>query len=142
MRFEPRWPLLQKPYMRMLSTPSRSPLVKLFADENIDRQIIERLRKEGHEVLSVLDGEIGLNDEQVLTKANHASAILLTNDKDFGEAVYRQKKAFHGVILIRLAGLSSEKKAEIVCRALQEHSDLENNFTVIVPGTVRIRRKV
>lgn len=115
--------------------------MKLFADENIDRQIVDRLRKEGHEVLSVLDREIGLKDELVLTKANHASAILLTADKDFGEAVYRQKKVFHGVILTRLAGLSAEKKAEIVCRALQEHTDLVNNFTVIAPGSVRIRQR-
>lgn len=116
--------------------------MKLFADENIDRQIIDRLRKEGHEVVSVLDEEIGLKDDLVLMKANQASAILLTADKDFGEAVYRQKKAFHGVILTRLTGLSAEKKADIVCRALQEHKDLVNNFTVVASGTVRIRRKI
>ena len=126
----------------MLFIPSRSLLVKLFADENIDKQIINRLRQEGHEVLCVLEDEIGLKDELILTKANKASAILLTADKDFGEAVYREKKVFHGVVLTRLAGLSPEKKAEIVCCALQEHKDLMNNFTVITPGIVRIRRKI
>lgn len=61
--------------------------------------------------------------------------------KLFADENIDRQKVFHGVILTRLAGLSAEKKAEIVCRALQEHADLINNFTVIAPGSVRIRQR-
>jgi hypothetical protein len=44
--------------------------MNLLADESLDRQIVERLRLDGHEVLYVAELEPGLTDEQVLARAN------------------------------------------------------------------------
>jgi predicted nuclease of predicted toxin-antitoxin system len=66
---------------------------------------------------------------------------LITQDKDFGELVFRLKNAHFGVILIRLTGYNSNVKADIVVKVLLEHkNELYNAFTVIQPTLVRIRK--
>jgi predicted nuclease of predicted toxin-antitoxin system len=83
----------------------------------------------------------GIADDEVLEIANERGALLLTSDKDFGELVYRQRQLTSGVILIRVAGLSPTRKAEIVTSAIGQHSEeLPNAFSVVTPATVRIRR--
>lgn len=115
--------------------------MKFLADEGVDQQIVDRLRFDGHEVWYVTEMEPGISDDIVLHRANQEKAILLTADKDFGDLVYRLKRISTGVILTRLAGLSPARKAEIISIAINRHlSELENAFTVIVPGSIRIRR--
>lgn len=116
--------------------------MNLFVDESVDRQIVERLRREGHEVLYVAEMEPGISDDIVLARANEKNALLVTADKDFGELVFRLGKVNAGVLLIRLAGLSFDKKAEIVSDALRDHGEeFPRAFTVVSPGMIRIRQK-
>jgi predicted nuclease of predicted toxin-antitoxin system len=93
--------------------------VKPLADENIDRPIVDRLRSDGHSIFYVKEMHAGISDDTVLEMANQQDALLLTADKDFGEIVFRQGRIFKGVVLIRLAGLSSLHKSEIVSNALK-----------------------
>lgn len=117
--------------------------MNFLADESVDRQIVDRLRQENHVVLYIAEMEPGISDETVLNRANQEGAILLTADKDFGELVFRQGLSTSGVVLIRLAGLSVESKAEIVVSAISEHnSELSQAFAVITPAAVRIRTKI
>jgi predicted nuclease of predicted toxin-antitoxin system len=114
--------------------------VNLLADESVDSQVIERLRNDGHEVIYVADLEPGISDEMVLQEANERESLLLTVDKDFGELTYRQKLIHHGVLLIRLSGLSNQMKADIIAKALRERGpEFANAFTVISPGMIRVR---
>ena len=117
--------------------------MNFVADEGVDRQIIERLRQDGHEVLYVAEIEPSISDEEVLNRANEKSALLITADKDFGEIVFHQNLlTIGGVVLLRLLGLSPERKAEIVSKVIESQSaDLPNAFSVISPGRVRIRQK-
>ncbi|MCL4285391.1 MAG: DUF5615 family PIN-like protein [Fimbriimonadaceae bacterium] len=80
----------------------------------VDASIVERFRSDEHEVLSVAEMEPGISDEIVLEKAMKTRSIWVTQDKDFGEIVFRQGLATHGVILIRLSGLAAEEKAKVV----------------------------
>ena len=115
--------------------------MKLFADESVDRHVVIKLRESGYEIPYVAEMEPGISDETVLEKANQIPAILLTEDKDFGELVYRQQLIHEGVVLIRLVGISSEKKAELVLNVINEHGrELKKVFCVISPGIVRIRK--
>jgi len=111
------------------------------ADESVDRPIVERLREDGHEVWYVAEAQPGMPDEEVLCCANEQGAPLLTADKDFGELVFRRRLISNGVMLLRLAGLSSDTKAEIVSTIVRRHaSELLGRFTVAAPGVVRIRK--
>ncbi|MBW2119767.1 MAG: DUF5615 family PIN-like protein [Deltaproteobacteria bacterium] len=116
--------------------------MKFVADENIDRQIIERLRLDGHIVMSVAEMDPGISDDVVLDLANRESTLLLTADKDFGELLFRQHRLTTGVVLVRLAGLSPLRKAEAVASAIKRHvTELRRAFTVISPGAIRIRKQ-
>ncbi|HUE24225.1 MAG TPA: DUF5615 family PIN-like protein [Bryobacteraceae bacterium] len=72
------------------------------ADESVDRQIVERLRLDGHRVAYVAEMSPGIMDETVLTESRVSESVLITADKDFGELVFRQRQASTGVLLMRL----------------------------------------
>jgi len=113
----------------------------LLADEGVDAQIVRRLRRDGHEVLYVAEMSPSISDDAVLKQAEAHGALLATADKDFGELVYRQGRFHLGVLLLRLAGLSPEAKAEIVASVLREREgEIAGAFCVVSPGRVRIRR--
>jgi predicted nuclease of predicted toxin-antitoxin system len=115
--------------------------MNFLADESVDRPIVERLRQEGYHVSYIVELEPGMSDDAVLQLANKEAALLLTADKDFGEMVFRQRLHMHGVVLIRLAGVTPVRKAEIVALAVREHlTELPRSFAVIMPGIFRVRR--
>lgn len=115
--------------------------MNLFADESVDRPIVERLRQEGHDVVYVAELSPSVSDEEVLRQANERGSPLLTADKDFGELVYRQGRLHTGAILLRLAGLSEGAKADAVAVAVRDHGpELAGAFSVVSPGVVRLRR--
>jgi predicted nuclease of predicted toxin-antitoxin system len=117
--------------------------MNFLADERVDQPIVDPLRQDGHIVLAVVELEPSIPDNVVLARANEAEALLLTADKDFGELVFRQRRVTTGVVLIRLAGLSPETKAAIVSAVMRNYeTELANAFTVINPGTVRIRQPI
>lgn len=115
--------------------------MKLVADEGVDKPIVDALRSAGFDVLYILETNQGADDKFILSLANKEQRILLTQDKDFGELVFRLKMAHYGVILIRLYGYKPFDKAEIIVKLCLLHRDeLINAFTVIQPNAIRIRK--
>lgn len=93
------------------------------------------------EALCVAEMETGISDEVVLEGAMQTGSILVTQDKEFGEPVFRQGLATHGVILIRLSGLAAEEKAKVVSVVLAtRRAQISGAFTVLSPASARIRR--
>ena len=114
--------------------------MRLLADEGVDRHIVERLRRDGHQVDYVAEIHPGVPDAVVQRMATSAQMLLLTQDKDFGEMVYRRQVASVGVLLLRLARLSGPAKADLVASALLQHAgDMAGAFSVLSPGSIRIR---
>jgi predicted nuclease of predicted toxin-antitoxin system len=109
--------------------------MNILADEGVDRQIVDSLRQEGPNIEYIAEVEPSISDEVVFNRANKMAALLLTADKDFGEIVFRDGRlSSGGVVLIRLAGLPSETKAE-------KWPNLPGYFSVITAWTVRTRSK-
>ena len=114
--------------------------MNILADENIALSIIYRLRIDGHHVELMAEVAQGSPDTDVLDIATQQNAVILTEDKDFGELVVWHQMQAAGVILIRLDGFSPNERAEIVARVIREHeNELLGAFTVIKSRTVRIR---
>jgi len=57
--------------------------LSLLSDENVDRQIVALLRRDGHEVLYVAELDPGINDDEVLRYAKERHALLLTADTPY-----------------------------------------------------------
>jgi len=50
--------------------------MNLLADEGVDRQIVDWLRHEGHNVWYIAEMEPGLDDDAILAQANAKQALL------------------------------------------------------------------
>ena len=95
--------------------------------------------KERFEVFSIYDESPGIDDESIIKKAYEENYILITNDKDFGELVFRRGKSHNGVLLLRLEDEGVSNKIKIIKMVLDSYSDrLIGNFVVATEKNVRI----
>lgn len=115
--------------------------MKFIADEGVDRQIVDSLRSAGLDLAYAAETDAAIQDEALLRKAAAEARVLITADKDFGELVYRQGEASHGVLLLRLSGLSQEAKVRVVSKAISSRAhEMESAFSVLSPGQLRVRK--
>lgn len=115
--------------------------MKLLADENIENEIIIALRLSGFDVLSIRETDPGIEDRSVLGIAQSSDCILLTNDKDFGELVYRERLLAKGVILLRFGTTPIADRIERLKKVFSDHrTALLNSFSVISNNGLRIRK--
>ena len=106
-------------------------------DENLPLPIVERLIADGHEVEFVSELELSMPDSQILRRARR-DQVIITEDKGFGGLVFRDQLPTNGVILVRLEGMSMERRAELVTQTVAElGDDLIGSFTVISHGGTR-----
>ena len=115
--------------------------MKFLADENFEPEFVARLREAGHEVLFLDEYEAGISDEEILDTAVRENAVVITNDKDFGELVVRHGLESKGVIFLRLYDLPLQARIELVLDVIASHNtELENSFTTISKGLIRMRK--
>ena len=74
--------------------------MKFLADDNIPLKVVKRLRDDGLDVTSVMEIQVGMNDEDIAKLSEKEKAIIITFDKDFGE-IRRSIKPY-GLILLRI----------------------------------------
>ena len=114
--------------------------MRFLADENISRLVVERLRATGFDVASVRETSPGAPDKDMLDTADSEDRVLVTEDRDFGELVVRQRLKVRGVILLELDRMTSAAEAELVAEIVRIHaSKLTGNLLVVEPARVRVR---
>lgn len=116
--------------------------MRFLVDECAGPAVARWLRQDGHDVLSVYDDARGMDDDHIIQKAFAGDWILLTNDKDFGEKVYREQRPHKGVILLRLEDERASNKIATLQRLLESYSErLANNFVVVTDKRVRFAQR-
>jgi predicted nuclease of predicted toxin-antitoxin system len=114
--------------------------MRILANENVTRTVIEGLRANGHDVLSVKESLRGEKDDAILARAQAEKRVALTHDKDFGELAFRiGLPAECGVILMRLAGTDRDADNNRALEAIASRSDWEGHFSVITMDRIRMR---
>ena len=112
--------------------------MRFLVDECTGSKVAEWLRDENHEVFSVFDEARGMTDDEVLVKALSENWILTTNDKDFGEMVFCERRKHHGVIFLRLDDERATNKIEVLRQLLENYSEkLPEVFVVATETKVR-----
>jgi len=115
--------------------------MRFLVDESTGPAVAEWFRMQGHEVFSVYDLARGMDDDDIVQKAFDENWILVTNDKDFGEQVYRDRKPHHGVVLLRLDDERAKSKIEVLDRLLRSHANrLPERFVVVTEQNVRVAK--
>ena len=80
-----------------------------------------------------------MHDDEVIAKAFAEKRILITNDKDFGEKVYRQRRPHTGIVLLRLDDERPVNKINVMQRLLAGYGDqLAQCFVVATESRVRL----
>jgi predicted nuclease of predicted toxin-antitoxin system len=114
--------------------------LKFLVDECCDTGLVRSLRDHGHDVYYVLEKQAGVSDDDVLLNAFKQDRILLTEDKDFGELVYRLKKPSRGIILVRMTVGERDLKWPRLEKLIEHYRDrLPGNFVVVDSQKVRFR---
>jgi len=114
--------------------------LKILADENVDYRIIKDLRKKGFDIISILEDFRGISDKEIIELARNKDAIVLTEDKDFGNWIFAHKEETKGVIYLRYTG----EEVNMICNSLvylfsKYGDDLYEKFVVIKANKFRIR---
>ena len=114
--------------------------MKFLADECCDTGIVASLRSDGHDVSYVLKKKPGIHDHTVLLDAYNKERILLTEDKDFGELVYRLKKPTIGIVLMRIDVKERHMKWPRLKKLIDNYKErLPGHFVVIDTKKFRFR---
>jgi predicted nuclease of predicted toxin-antitoxin system len=115
--------------------------VRFIVDESTGPAVAAWLREQGHEVFSVYDEARGMGDEDIIEKAAIENWILMTNDKDFGEKVYRERRPHKGVVLLRLDDERASIKIKTIKQMLESYADrLPGHFVVVTENSIRFAR--
>ena len=113
--------------------------MRFLVDECTGPFLATWLAKKGHDVFSVFTSARGADDDWVLQKAFSDDRILVTNDKGFGEKIFRSRAPHHGVVLLRLSDETPTAKVAVFERLLSSFSDrLEGAYIVVNERKVRI----
>jgi predicted nuclease of predicted toxin-antitoxin system len=115
--------------------------VRFLVDESTGPCVARWLREEGHDVFSVYEEARGIGDDEIIQKAFSENWILITNDKGFGDKVFRERRPHRGVVLLRLDDERPASKIDTIRRLLRRYSDrLAGNYVVATEKRVRFGR--
>ena len=114
--------------------------MRFLLDESAEFRIALFLRDAGHDVTAIAhEYPQSLPDRDVLAIANAEQRILITNDRDFGELIFRERLPHTGVIYFRLPlDTTADQKIAWLQRILAEHADALSQFIVVMPTRLRI----
>lgn len=122
------------------SFPLPAASVKFLVDESTGAQVAEALQTAGYDTVYVGRVMPGAKDKKILARAYAEGRILVTNDKDFGERVYRSREPHAGVILLRLRKDVPQRRIAVLRRLIVSVGQgLQGKFTVATESRVRIR---
>jgi predicted nuclease of predicted toxin-antitoxin system len=80
-----------------------------------------------------------LTDRAILEIAYDERRIALTNDKDFGDLIFRDRLPHTGVILFRLGYVPIDIRIAFLEPVLAEYSGHLDQFIVMTPRNIRVR---
>ena len=76
--------------------------MRWLADECVAAPLVARLREAGLDVTYMAEIAPAATDPEAIARAHHEGRLLLTEDKDFGELVFRWNWPVPGVVLLRI----------------------------------------
>jgi predicted nuclease of predicted toxin-antitoxin system len=115
--------------------------MKFLVDECTGPAVAHWLEQQGHDVFSVYNQSRGIDDDKVIGIAQAEGRILITNDRGFGEKVFRERRPHHGVVFLRLANERSVNKIRVLDQLISQYSEaLSSRFVVVTETRVRFAR--
>jgi predicted nuclease of predicted toxin-antitoxin system len=115
--------------------------MKFLVDECTGPAVARWLEQQGHDVFSVYDQARGIDDDTVIEIAQVEGRILVTNDRGFGEKVFRERRPHNGVVFLRLANERPANKIRVLGQLLVQYSnEIHDRFVVVTESRVRFAK--
>ncbi len=117
--------------------------MKVLADHCVYGKTVKLLRAQGHKVISLKElGQANADDPQVLALAQSLDAVLVTNDKGFGNILAYPPERFGGIVVLRVTAANQQRVHQILLDFLRLHDReaLRKTLVVIDARTYRIRK--
>jgi predicted nuclease of predicted toxin-antitoxin system len=117
----------------------------LLTDENLDPDVVAKLRQLGFDVLDVAEcGLQGSTDVDLLRLAAAQERVVVTHDADFGTLAIHQNEPLVGLIYLRPGHIDPQFTIETVNSILSADPDVFPPFVVVAKRTgktvaIRIR---
>ena len=93
--------------------------MRFLVDECTGPAVALWLREQNYKVFSVYEQARGMSDNDIVRKAFTENWILIKNDKDFGEKVYRERRPHRGIVLLSLEDERTVNTINIVQQLLK-----------------------
>ena len=114
--------------------------LKLCLDESLDNRIAKALRALNFDFISVSEYSKGIPDKEVLELARKLNAVLVTEDRDFGEWVFAHHERDVSIIYLRYKVSEIKEITGSLVNVLREKKqNLQSRFIVITPRKIRVR---
>jgi predicted nuclease of predicted toxin-antitoxin system len=114
--------------------------MRWLADECVDAVVVVQLRRLDHDVIYAAETASSAPDSEIISLADQQRRLLLTEDKDFGELVFRKKTPVPGLVLVRIEpekrGLKWPRLEAAIARF---GNGLCGRFTVVEAARFRVR---
>ena len=115
--------------------------MNIIVDESVDYYFVQQLRNNGFSVVSISERFASLSDEAIISLSLFPPSLIITEDKDFGELVFKNQVKIFGIVLMRYHKGELETVFQRLLALLQNHTrELMNSFSVINIKKTRIRK--
>ena len=117
--------------------------MRLKLDENLPHDLAMALRRDGHDVHTVVEEDLaGESDPVVVAAAADEGRILLTLDRGIGDLRRYPPGSHGGILVLRPTAQDPGSILALVQRLVNTNSieELRNCVVVVEPRKVRIRR--
>ncbi|GIL14445.1 MAG: hypothetical protein BroJett038_31650 [Chloroflexota bacterium] len=115
-------------------------MTQFLADESCAAVIVHTLRALGYDVVYVAELAPGISDSDILAQGNREKRIIVTEDRDFCELVFRDNKPTYGVVLVRIPVPHRSRKADRITELVNNYADqLPSAMTTVFLNRIKIR---
>ena len=117
--------------------------MRVKLDENLPHDLATALRRDGHDVHTVVEEHLaGESDPVVVAAATDEGRILLTLDRGIGDLRRYPPGNHAGIVVLRPAAQDPDSILSLIQRLTRTHplDELRSCVVVVEPRKVRIRR--
>src|SRR5579872_3427887 len=114
--------------------------MRILADENFPRPVVEGLRKQGHDVHWARMDSPGLKDRALLERAEVEGRVILTLDKDFWQIALQRPVPLtrSGVILFRVFPAILENLAPLVDSTVRAQQSWLGHVSIVTKDGIEM----
>lgn len=113
---------------------------KFLLDEGCDAIVGRTLRSLGFDVTFVAEVAPGKSDEAILIWGIDEERIIITEDRDFSELIFRDNKPSFGLVFMRIGDDQRQRRVDQIQELVNRHQDdLAGAIATVSPNKIKIR---